>query len=156
MKQLTAKFVRNVTEPGWYYDGDAGLFLLVGQGKRGATKSYVQRLTVAGTRRDIGLGPTRWLTLTEARATAEANRKIARMGGDPRAKRSTVPTFADALEKVLEVQRTTMMPSRRSWRRALRPRTHGSSLTTPGECARRRALAVVFRAFGDAWENRAC
>ena len=43
MKQLTAKFVREVTAPGSYYDGDAGLFLLV---KPSGRKSYVQRLTI--------------------------------------------------------------------------------------------------------------
>ena len=84
MKQLSAKFVREVTEPGRYYDGDAGLFLLVADGVREMRKSYVQRVTVAGKRVDIGLGGARWLTLTEARAAAQANRKIARMGGDPR------------------------------------------------------------------------
>ena len=105
LKQLTAKFVREVTEPGRYYDGDAGLFLLVAHGKRGPRKSYVQRLTIAGKRRDIGLGSMRWLTLTAARAAAQANRRVARSGGDPRAKRSTVPTFAQALENVLDVQR---------------------------------------------------
>ena len=123
MKQLTAKFVRDVTEPGRYYDGDAGLFLLVGKGKRGPTKSYVQRVTIAGTRRDIGLGSTRWLTLTDARAAAQANRKIARLGGDPRVKRSAVPTFADALEKVLEVQRGVWRSGSKSearWRASLR------------------------------------
>lgn len=123
VKKLTAKFVRNVTEPGRYYDGDAGLFLLVGQGKRAPHKSYVQRVTIAGTRRDIGLGSTRWLTLTEARATAQTNRKIARTGGDPRAKRTTVPTFGEALEKVLDVQRGVWRNESKSeaqWRASLR------------------------------------
>ena len=123
LKHLTAKFVRDVTEPGRYYDGDAGLFLLVGHGKRGPTKSYVQRVSIAGTRRDIGLGSTRWLTITDARAAAQANRKIARQGGDPRAKRSAVPTFTDALEKVLEVQRGVWRSGSKSeaqWRASLR------------------------------------
>ena len=71
MKALTAKFAREVTEPGRYYDGDAGLFLLVADGRRGPRKSYIQRLTIRGRRRDIGLGSTRWLSLTEARAMAQ-------------------------------------------------------------------------------------
>ena len=123
MKQLTARLVREVTEPGRYYDGDAGLFLLVARGKRGPRKSYVQRVTITGKRRDIGLGSTRWLTLTDARATAQANRRIARSGGDPRAKRTTVPTFAEALEKVLDVQRGVWRKGSKSeaqWRASLR------------------------------------
>lgn len=123
MKKLTAKFVREVSGPGRYYDGDAGLFLLVGKGKRVPQKSYVQRLTIMGKRRDMGLGSTRWLTLTEARAAAQENRKVARMGGDPRARRSAVPSFADALEKVLAVQSGVWRSGSRSeaqWRASLR------------------------------------
>ena len=122
MKQLSAKFVREVTDPGRYYDGDAGLFLLVADGVREMRKSYVQRVTVAGKRVDIGLGGARWLTLTEARAVAQANRKVARMGGDPRSKRSTVPTFADALESVIAIQRDVWRNGAKSeaqWRSSL-------------------------------------
>ena len=123
MKQLSAKFVQTVTEPGRFYDGDAGLFLLVAHGVREMRKSYVQRVTVAGKRVDIGLGGARWLTLTEARAAAQANRKIARMGGDPRSKRSTVPTFAEALESVIAIQRDVWRNGAKSesqWRASLR------------------------------------
>ena len=123
MKQLSAKFVREVTEPGRYYDGDAGLFLLVADGVREMRKSYVQRVTVAGRRVDIGLGSARWKTLTDARAAAQANRKIARMGGDPRSKRSTVPTFAEALESVIAIQRDVWRNGAKSeaqWRASLR------------------------------------
>lgn len=101
MKQLTAKFVRDVTEPGKFYDGDAGLYLFV-RGRAGRlSKGYVQRLTIAGKRADIGLGSTKWTTLTEARATAQANRKIARTGGDPRRRPATVPTFEEAADAVI-------------------------------------------------------
>ena len=121
MKQLTAKLVREVTEPGRYYDGDAGLFLLV---KPSGRKSYVQRLTIRGRRHDIGLGSTRWTTLTEARAAAQANRKLARMGGDPLAARRTdVPTFADAIETVIAIHREGWKDAGKSeaqWRASLR------------------------------------
>ena len=123
LKRLTAQFVRNVTEPGRYYDGDAGLFLLVAHGKRGPRRSYVQRVTIAGRRRDIGLGSTRWVTLTDARVAAQANRRVARNVGDPRAKRAAVPTFAEALEKVLDVQRGMWREGSKSeaqWRTSLR------------------------------------
>lgn len=99
------------------------MFLLVAHGKRGPRKSYVQRVTIAGQRRDLGLGSTRWVTLSEARAAARANRRIARNGGDPRVKRSTAPTFAEALEKVLDVQRGIWREGSKSeaqWRASLR------------------------------------
>ena len=121
MKQLTAKFVREVTAPGRYYDGDAGLFLLV---KPTGRKSFVQRLTIHGKRHDIGLGSDRWVTLTEARATAQANRKLARMGGDPlAAKRSAAPSFADAVETVIGIHREgwkDASKSEKQWRASLR------------------------------------
>ena len=121
MKQLTAKLVREVTAPGRYYDGDAGLFLLV---KPSGRKSFVQRLTIRGRRHDIGLGSTRWTTLTEARAAAQANRKLARMGGDPlAAKRTDVPSFADAIETVIAIHREGWKDAGKSeaqWRASLR------------------------------------
>ena len=101
MKQLTAKFVAAVTEPGKHYDGDAGLYLFVRGNVGRLSKGYVQRLTIGGKRADIGLGSTRWTTLTEARATAQANRKIARKGGDPRRRPATVPTFEEASDAVI-------------------------------------------------------
>ena len=120
MKQLSAKFVREVTEPGRYYDGDAGLFLLVQERADRIRKAYVQRLTIHGRRWDIGLGSTKWTTLTEARAAAQANRKAARQGGDPLAAKRMVPTFADAFEAALAIQaagwRGSAEKTARSWR----------------------------------------
>ena len=121
MKQLSAKFVREVETAGRYYDGDAGLFLWV---KPSGRKSYVQRLTIRGRRHDIGLGSVRWTSLTEARAAAQANRKLARMGGDPlAAKRTDVPSFADAIETVIAIHREGWKDagkSEKQWRASLR------------------------------------
>ena len=75
---------------------------------------------------DIGLGSPRWLTLTEARRIAAANYRLARMGGDPRRKRASVPTFADALESVLLIQRGAWRDGAKSegqWRASLRDYT---------------------------------
>ena len=121
MKQLSAKFVETVAEPGRFYDGDASLILLV---KPSGRKSYVQRLTINGRRHDIGLGSTRWTTLTEARAVAQANRKVARTGGDPlAAKRADVPNFAEAVETVIGIHREGWKDagkSEKQWRASLR------------------------------------
>jgi hypothetical protein len=52
VNKLTAIFVKKAKEPGKYGDGN-GLFLHV---KLSGAKHWVQRLTVNGKRRDIGLG----------------------------------------------------------------------------------------------------
>ena len=107
MKQLTAKFVASVTEPGKYHDADAGLFLFVRGRADRLSKGYVQRVTVYGRRVDIGLGSTKWTTLTEARATAQANRKIARKGGDPRRRPAAVPSLEEAADAVIRMHSGT-------------------------------------------------
>ena len=87
------------------------------------SKQFVQRLTVHGKRVDIGLGSTKWMPLTDARATAQANRRIARTGGDPRKGRATVPTFADGVDAVIEIQRGGWRNAGKSeaqWRASLR------------------------------------
>ena len=69
------------------------------------TRSWIQRLVVRGRRRELGLGSVALVPLAEAREKALANRKLARLGGDPLAeKRRTqgIPTFAEAATRVLE------------------------------------------------------
>ena len=56
------------------------LFLRVSPG---GSKQWIQRLTVQGRHRDIGLGGCMWVTLAEARKAAHKNRRIAHRGGDP-------------------------------------------------------------------------
>ena len=86
--------------------------------------SSVQRLTVHGKRVDIGLGSPRWgaTTLSEARARAMSNYRIARNGGDPRAAKRQVPAFADGIEAVLAIQREAWRDggkSEKQWRSSL-------------------------------------
>ena len=128
--KLTSKLVESIERPGRYSDDKTpGLHLFVQRrepspGKVWITRTYVQRLTIAGKRRDIGIGSPKWLTLTEARAIAIANYRTARKGGDPRRKRATVPTFADALDSVLVIQRGAWRnggaKSEAQWRASLR------------------------------------
>lgn len=104
--RLTAAKVRQVKEPGKYYDGN-GLFLRV---ETSGSKRWVQRVTIKGKRREIGLGSGDLVTLAEAREAALEHRKVARSGGDPlAAKLSTVmvPSFNDAVEKVIELHAPT-------------------------------------------------
>lgn len=104
--RLTAAKVRQVREPGKYYDGN-GLFLRV---EPSGSKRWVQRLTINGKRREIGLGSADLITLAEAREAAVDHRKVARSGGDPlKAKQSNVavPSFTVAVEKVIELHAPT-------------------------------------------------
>ncbi|MFG1260834.1 Arm DNA-binding domain-containing protein [Xanthobacter flavus] len=99
-KALTAVTVRQAKIPGRYADGN-GLYLEVDQS---GAKRWTLRIMVRGRRRDIGLGGAALVSLGEAREKALTYRKIAREGGDPllekRKAQGTVPTFAEAAEKV--------------------------------------------------------
>ena len=92
--KLTNKLVRAINEPGFYGDGNT-LFLRVAPG---GSKQWVQRLTIHGRRRNIGLGGVNWVTLAEAREAALDNRRVARRGGDPLAakRQAKAPRFRDA------------------------------------------------------------
>lgn len=94
---LTARFVASVKEPGSYGDGGGlGLTLRVEASGR---RYWLQRLTVAGRRRDIGLGNAALVTLAQAREAARENARITRSGGDPLALRreaAAIPTFEKA------------------------------------------------------------
>ncbi|MCY4659533.1 MAG: integrase family protein [Acidobacteria bacterium] len=85
--------------PGRHGDGGT-LFLVVEPGSRSC--HWVQRFTVDGNRRDVGLGGYPYVGLADARAAAFANRQVARRGGDPTAavRPSRVPTFRTACERV--------------------------------------------------------
>lgn len=99
---LSAAKVRQIREPGKYYDGN-GLFLRV---EPTGSRRWVQRLTIHGKQREIGLGSADLVTLAEARDAAMENRKLARAGGDPLAvRRNKVvpPTFNEAVLKVIEL-----------------------------------------------------
>ncbi|MCY4156984.1 MAG: integrase arm-type DNA-binding domain-containing protein [Gammaproteobacteria bacterium] len=84
--------------------GDGGgLYLRV---HPGGSKHWIQRMTIYGKRRTLGLGGYPVVTLAEARKQALENRRIVWRGGDPRAlrrKRST-PDFAAAAEKVIRLR----------------------------------------------------
>jgi hypothetical protein len=104
-KVLTSVRVNSLSQSGRYGDGN-GLYLVVDPS---GAKRWVLRTVVRGTRRDIGLGGLRLVSLAEARLKAHEYRKIAREGGDPiearRLAKATVPTFAVAALSTLEQRR---------------------------------------------------
>ena len=96
--RLRAKQIGSL-RPGRHGDGGT-LFLVVEPG--GRSRHWVQRLTIDGKRRDLGLGGFPYVGLADARALAFAHRQVARRGGDPTAtvQQSRLPTFRTACERV--------------------------------------------------------
>jgi len=91
-------------KPGRHAAGE-GLYLLVSDS---GSKSWVLRVQARGRRRDIGLGSTAELDLSEARERARELRKVAKSGGDPIAARdkskAIVPTFEKAAQACHEAR----------------------------------------------------
>lgn len=82
---LTAALVRSVKVPGKYHDGKStGLYLRVEQN---GSRFWVQRTTVNGKRREIGLGSPPIVSLVNARKEAEENKRLIRRGEDPLAQK---------------------------------------------------------------------
>lgn len=97
-KVLTAAAVRNLG-PGFHADG-GNLYLKVDPS---GARRWIVRLNVQGKRRDIGLGATALVSLTEAREGALQYRKAARAGDDPLAAKrllQSIPTFEEAAREV--------------------------------------------------------
>ena len=103
MGKLTIAAVKRLDRPGRYGDGGT-LYLYIAPGR---SKSWVQRITIDGRQRDIGLGPWPVVTLAEARELAIDNRRAVRRGGDPLAdkRRAKVPTFREAAQRTFESKR---------------------------------------------------
>ena len=98
---LQAKAIKT---PGVHSCGDT-LYLAVGES---GSRSWVQKLTIHGRRRNIGLGSFHLVSLAEARDLAYQNRKTARAGGDPLADRrkAQCPTFREAAARFFQDNRT--------------------------------------------------
>ena len=121
-KVLTAARVRSVQQPGKYHDG-GGLGLYLRVDPNGA-RFWVQRVTIRGRRRELGLGSPPTVSLAEAREKATANKKRAAEGGDPLAdkrKRRDTFTFGLAVEKYLEHKLSEFRSDkhRKQWRATL-------------------------------------
>jgi len=124
--RLSARFVETIQEPGRYGDGrgSGGLSLRVKLTTRGQlAKSWGQRITVDGRPRNLGLGSWPHVSLAEARQKCALN-LLARQRGELVTGRSRrIPTFAEAVEKVIAVHRDGWKDGGRSeqlWRSSLR------------------------------------
>ena len=125
---LSAVFVQSVQETGTYADG-GGLNLRV---EDSGAKFWFQRVTIDGTRRNLGLGGYPTVSLAEARKAALVNSRMIREGRDPLSEkreaiaarqRPPTPTFAEASEVVIDMRRPT-------WTNAKHAAQWASTLTT--------------------------
>lgn len=96
MGKLSVLKIKKLDRAGLYGDGGT-LFLKVQVRNGRVSRSWVQRLTVKGRRRDFGLGAFPLVTLAEARERAFDNRRVARRGDDPKPR--AVPTFRQAASR---------------------------------------------------------
>lgn len=128
---LSAAQVRSLKHPGTYTDGN-GLTLRIDA--RG-NKRWVQRVTVAGKRRNIGMGSFPTVGLREARQTTQDNLRAIREGRDPiderrkareEARRPALPTFREAADMVIQLRRPTWSSDRhaKQWEESLRLHAH--------------------------------
>ena len=103
MPKLTAAGIRSLKTPGMHGDG-AGLYLKL---SRTGARSWIQRVVVAGKRRDIGLGRFPDVGLAQAREAVTHNRRLIAAGGDPLAEKRKVatPTFREAAERTFEANK---------------------------------------------------
>ena len=124
--RLSARFVETIREPGCYGDGrgSGGLSLRVKVTARGhLAKSWGQRISVDGRPRNLGLGTWPHVSLAEARRKCVLNLLARQRGELVTGRRRTVPTFAEAVEKVIAVHRTGWKSGGRQeklWRSSLR------------------------------------
>lgn len=98
---LTAAKVKTAG-PGKYHDG-GGLGLILRVDPNGS-RFWVQRITIHGKRREIGLGSPPVVSLADARDVALENKKLLRSGGDPLAekrKNKESITFAEACDRYM-------------------------------------------------------
>ena len=103
MPKLTKAKCTALSKPGLHGDG-SGLYLQV---KPTGGKSWSQRITIRGRRRELGLGSFPHVSLAKARALAALNRATVADGGDPLAesRRSRSPKFRAAATQVYELNR---------------------------------------------------
>ena len=101
--KLTATRVKALSKPGRHSDGD-GLHLFI---SKSGGKSWVQRITMDGRRRDFGLGGYPTVSLAQARKRASDIREAVGNGRDPVAEkhRPAMPTFREASYAVHEANK---------------------------------------------------
>ncbi len=109
---LTSRWVRQATKPGEFGDG-YGLALRI---DAKGNKRWIQRLTIGGKQRNMGLGTWPEVSLDEARALALVNWQAVKQGRNPIEEKRiaqggggmpNLTTFADAARRVIALREPT-------------------------------------------------
>ena len=135
---LNAKFVHTVKPLGRVrrYSDKYGLMLAV---QRTGSKQWIQRIVIAGKRRDLGLGSYPYISLAEARQRAIMNKADIMRGSDPR--KPNAPRFDQLVHDYLRVHSPNWRPNtaqgKRTHLKALNPlyRMHVNGIS-PADCLR--------------------
>ncbi|MDE0155612.1 MAG: tyrosine-type recombinase/integrase [Gammaproteobacteria bacterium] len=118
MPQFTDAKARKLTTPG-LHTVDTTLYLRITD----RSKYWVQRITIKGKRRDLGLGAFPVVSVDEAREAAFRNRRLVRAGGDPfvEKRKALKPDFEAAAMATLDTLRPTWRNGRteQDWRRCM-------------------------------------
>lgn len=109
----TAVAVRNEKAPGRHPIGET-LYLMVWPN---GNKSWVQRISIKGERKDIGLGPHPPVSLAQARQKARENRTLVKSGGDPLAAKREAARLAET-PTFEQLARQHIAQNRNSWKNA--------------------------------------
>lgn len=130
-KALTAAFVRTVSKPGRYGDGrgSRGLYLRVRETANGRiSRNWGQRIRIGAQVTNLGLGNYPTVTLAAARELAVQNAQLIAAGGDPRKPVAATPSFAAAMERVIDIHAANWRNSKTAklWRSSLE--THAAPL----------------------------
>jgi integrase len=138
--RLSARFVQTCTTPGRHADGD-GLYLSIDpDGKR---RRWIFLFSLAGRRREMGIGSADAVSLAEARRAADTARALVRQGQDPiEAKRAierdnATPTFGVMADRhIAAMEKGWRNPKHRAqWHMTLsRVRDENGKLTGQGYC----------------------
>ncbi len=103
---LTAAFVKTIKEPGRYGDGRGGygLYLRVWKMANGRIgRTWGQQVRINGKITTLGLGAYPLVTLALARERVIANAELIAQGDDPRIPVDIIPTFSEALDRVIAI-----------------------------------------------------
>jgi integrase len=123
LNKLSARKIATTTAPGRYSDG-GGLYLVITP----TSRKWVFIFTLAGKRREMGLGPLRQVSLPTARDLAAKAREHLRASLDPIVERKRlrqavlgVPTFGEIADSLIEsIEHRFRNPKHRAqWRMTL-------------------------------------
>jgi integrase len=125
--KLNTKEVAALAQPGRFSDG-GGLYLLIDGAGDGQRRRWLFIFTVAGKRREMGLGPYPAVSLADARKARDAAERLVRDGKDPIEQRDEArrlarakPTFGEIADALFEAKKSEWRNAKHAdqWRQAL-------------------------------------